>query len=86
MQRLHDAAPVRALLYTGSVENPNFWWGDDGSGWDLNRAAEIIASSVGPSGSNIDYLRNLVSFLEAEGHVDLHVSNLLQKVKDIQNE
>mmetsp|Transcript_75499 Transcript_75499/g.151763 ORF Transcript_75499/g.151763 Transcript_75499/m.151763 type:complete len:225 (+) Transcript_75499:123-797(+) len=71
---------VNALLYSGTVDNPNFWWGDDGCGLDLDRAAAIVASAVGPSGPNVDYLRNLSAFLDAEGHSDSHVSDLEKRV------
>lgn len=62
-----DGRPsVQALVYSATVENPNFWWGDDGEGLDLDEAATILATAVGPSGPNIDYLRNLHHFLIAQ--------------------
>lgn len=74
------ASDIKALLYTGTVDNPNFWWGDDGQGFDFDHAARIIANAVGPSGPNVDYLRNLSIFLESMGHHDPHVSALLARV------
>ena len=77
---------VRALLYSGSVENPNFWWGDDGSGLNLDRAASIIATAHGPSGPNVDYLRNLADFLREQGHVDKHIAELERRVDAIKTQ
>jgi len=80
-----DDAPstVRAVLYSGSVDNPNFWWGEDGTGLDLDRAASIIATAVGPSGPNVEYLRNLSAFLKEQGELDVHVSELEKRVDRI---
>lgn len=83
VERLDDRGSVRALLYSGTIDNPNFWWGDDGSGFDLDRAAAIVASAVGPSGANVEYLRNLSAFLQAEGHRDSHVAELEKRVNEL---
>jgi cation transport regulator ChaC len=71
---------ARALVYSATVENPNFWWGDDGDGWDLSRAAEIISTSVGPSGPNIEYFENLYRFLRSVGRLDPHLESLNEKL------
>ena len=66
VERLDGQASVRALVYSATIENPNFWWGDNGLGLDLDACASILASAVGPSGPNVDYLSNLHSFLEEQ--------------------
>lgn len=71
-----EKASDHRLLVSGTCSR----WGDDGSGLDLDRAAAIVASAVGPSGPNVDYLRNLSSFLQAEGHNDPHISDLESRV------
>ena len=77
-------AVVRALLYSGTVDNPNFWWGDGGGGWDADDAAHTIAAAVGPSGPNLEYLSNLAAFLSAfPRHPDRHVAGLWRRVMDI---
>ena len=78
-----SGASARCLLYSATVDNPNFWWGDDGRGLDTQRAAEIISSASGPSGPNVDYLRNLGAFLREIGRTDAHVAALESKVDAI---
>ena len=70
---------TRCLVYSATVDNPNFWWGDDGSGLDASRAAEIISSARGPSGPNVEYLRRLGAFLREIGRADPHVNELEAK-------
>lgn len=93
---------VKALLYIGTTDNPNFWcssvfsissntihfdcfrrWGDDGLRYDIDRAAQIIATAVGPSGPNSEYLRNLSEFLSSLDFADRHVQDLDIKVAGI---
>ena len=78
-----SGSTARCLLYSATVDNPNFWWGDDGRGLDTQRAAEIISSASGPSGPNVDYLRNLGAFLREIGRTDAHVAALESKVDAI---
>jgi cation transport regulator ChaC len=73
----------KALLYCGTIDNPNFWWGEDGQGYDIDAAARIIATTVGPSGPNVDYLRNLSGFLKSMESVDTHVLELETRVEAI---
>ena len=49
---------VRAFSGCG---NPNFWWGDDGSGLNLDRAAVLSQRLMGRV-VQMDYLRNLADF------------------------
>ena len=78
-----SGASARCLLYSATVDNPNFWWGDDGKGLDLDKAASTIATAAGPSGPNLEYLRNLAMFLREQGRVDPHISELEQRVNDL---
>jgi|AntAceMinimDraft_5_1070358.scaffolds.fasta_scaffold61112_1 cation transport regulator ChaC len=66
IERPDGQAAVRALVYSATADNPNFWWGNDGQGLDLDACAFILATAVGPSGPNLDYLVNLRSFLEEQ--------------------
>lgn len=52
-------APTRALLYTATTDNPNFFLSSS-----LEEAADTIASAVGPSGPNSDYLFSLSEYLQ----------------------
>ena len=77
---------VRALLYTGSPQNPAFddaiarasvsAAGTDARDAVLRDAASTVSSAVGPSGPNIDYFDNLAGWLRAQGLVDPHVAEL----------
>lgn len=51
-------APRRALLYTATTDNPNFYLSS------VEEAATTIASAVGPSGPNRDYLFSLSEYLQ----------------------
>ena len=80
VQRLDGAGPQRALLYSGTVDNPNFWWGEGGGGLDLDLAARVIATAEGPSGPNADYLSSLSAWLRGLGRTDPHVVDLESRV------
>ena len=69
---------VEALLYTGTVDNPNF----DAEG-SLDALASTIARSTGPSGPNKEYLFNLCDFLRSVGARDGHAFGLEARVKAI---
>ena len=81
VERLDGTGSVRALLYSGTVDNPNFWWGEDGLGLDMERAASIISRATGPSGPNLEYLVQISAFLREQGHHDPHVEELCARVK-----
>ena len=74
-----DAPPVRALLYTATPDNPNF---SPAALADLRSSAHTIATARGPSGPNIDYLRQLAAWLAQVGEADAHVERLLELLPD----
>lgn len=84
VESLEDGRLVPALVYSATTANPHFWWGDDGQGFDLGRAAHIINSSVGPSGPNIEYFDQLCSFFHAMGRPDPHLEALERHVARLQ--
>lgn len=53
------AAPEQALLYTATTSNPNFYLSPT-----VEEAADTIASAVGPSGPNHEYLFHLAEYLK----------------------
>lgn len=53
---------TRALLYTATTDNPNFYLSPT-----LEETAATIASAVGPSGPNREYLFFLSEYLEKVG-------------------
>ncbi|CAM9391544.1 unnamed protein product [Chrysoparadoxa australica] len=65
---------TRALLYTGTVCNPNFSLKDE------EEASSIIAAAVGPSGPNHEYLLQLGAYLREHGCSDDHVAILEELV------
>ena len=67
---------VEALLYTGTVDNPNF----DAEG-SLDALASTIARSTGPSGPNKEYLFHLCDFLRSVGAQDEHAFGLEARVR-----
>jgi cation transport protein ChaC len=81
----NERHPALVLLYVGTRQNPQFI---DPSTETLEMTAEIIATSVGPSGKNSDYLFNLSRALDEMNVVDEHVKHLelLVKRKLNQNE
>ena len=66
----NPATHVDALLYTANPSNPNFHLVEP------SEAAAIIASAVGPSGSNMDYFERLAEWVESVGEDDPHISTL----------
>ena len=71
-------SPVRALLYTATVENPNF---SARYVVDVEGAAGIIARSVGPSGANSEYLFELHDWLVGVGARDAYLESLVSKTR-----
>jgi len=67
---------VVALVYTGEINNPNFYLPAS-----LDEAAQIIAGAHGPSGPNSEYLFNLEQFLRKARVYDDHVMELTDQVK-----
>jgi len=65
-----EGETVRALLYTANPSNPHFYLPAP------EEAARIIATAVGPSGANVDYLLNLAAWLERNKLEDAHVEEL----------
>lgn len=65
-----------ARLFLSDVMHPQ-WAG----GLSLERQAELIAGAEGLSGRNIDYLRDLVAHLAAEGIQDRTLMQLLARVE-----
>lgn len=67
---------VDSLVFLSDTAHPQ-WAG----ALTLERQAELIAGATGLSGPNIDYLRDLVSHLEAEGIRDRGMETLLALVE-----
>ena len=74
--RLDDGRTVEALVFLSDTSHPG-WAGD----LELDRQAALIARSAGVSGLNIDYLRDLVAHLRAQGTRDPAMELLLQKAR-----
>ena len=86
---------VRAIVYTGPRDNPMFCLpnissagGIDGNHvhrWTYNHALQImsetIATALGPSGRNMDYLSNLESYLGRLEMRDLSLTELVRRVR-----
>jgi cation transport protein ChaC len=77
--RLADRRRVRALVFLSDMSHPQ-WAGD----LDLDSQARLIANSEGLSGRNIDYLRDLVRHLRAEGVADRAMESLLARVEALE--
>jgi cation transport protein ChaC len=74
--RLDDGRVVDALVFLSDTSHPG-WAGN----LDLDRQASLIARSAGLSGLNIDYLRDLVAHLRAQGTRDVEMELLLAKAE-----
>ena len=70
--RLADGRRVAALTYVSDRTHTQ-WAGDI----SLEQQAELISGATGLSGRNIDYLRDLVAHLRAEGINDREMERLL---------
>jgi cation transport protein ChaC len=77
--RLGDGRRTRTLIFLSDVAHPQ-WAGV----LSLERQAELIAGAEGLSGPNIDYLRDLVQHLEAEGIRDRGMEELLSMVETLE--
>ena len=76
--RLADGGRVESLVFLSDIHHPQ-WAGR----LSLERQAELIAGATGLSGRNVDYLRDLVEHLEAEGIRDRSMEALLRLVEEI---
>ena len=65
-----DVQTLRAIVYVGRETNPGFLPGSD------QEIAEIVASSVGPSGANLEYVERLSLALAELGAPDPHVDRI----------
>eukprot|EP00903_Cladosiphon_okamuranus_P010190 g9649.t1 len=70
-----STAPKHAVLYTATTDNPNF------SLSCLEDVADTIASAVGPSGRNSEYLFALSEYLQKVGTPDPHLNELSDMVQ-----
>jgi len=73
--RLIGRGSVRAVTYLSDTRHPQ-WAG----ALSLEAQARLIAGARGLSGANIDYLRDLVAHLRAEGLRDAGMAKLLERV------
>lgn len=74
--RLADGRRVESLVFLSDTAHPQ-WAG----ALSLERQAELIAGATGLSGRNVDYLRDLVEHLCAEGVHDGGMERLLHMVE-----
>lgn len=74
--RLEDGAWAETLIFLSDTAHAQ-WAGV----LSLERQAELIAGAEGLSGRNVDYLRDLVEHLKAEGACDPHMIRLLALVE-----
>ena len=77
--RLGDGRQVETLIFLSDTAHPQ-WAG----ALSLDRQAELIAGAAGLSGPNIDYLRDLVGHLAAEGIRDAGMEHLLARVEALE--
>ena len=78
--RLADGRRAECLVFLSDVHHPQ-WAG----ALSLERQAELIAGASGLSGRNVDYLRDLVDHLRAEGMCDRWMETLLEMVEAREN-
>ncbi|WP_304165295.1 gamma-glutamylcyclotransferase [Phenylobacterium aquaticum] len=76
--RLAGGRDVETLVFLSDTAHPQ-WAG----ALSLERQAELISGATGLSGPNIDYLRDLVAHLAAEGVRDAGMESLLARVEAI---
>ena len=74
--RLGDGRRVETLVFLSDTAHPQ-WAG----ALSLERQAELIAGATGLSGKNVDYLRDLVEHLRAQGVHDVVMTRLLALVE-----
>ncbi|MGZ8370055.1 MAG: gamma-glutamylcyclotransferase [Caulobacteraceae bacterium] len=74
--RLEDGRTVQSLVFLSDTSHPQ-WAGR----LHMDEQAALIARSCGVSGRNIDYLRDLVAHLRAQGTHDAGMEALLEKAE-----
>ncbi|HLI66662.1 MAG TPA: gamma-glutamylcyclotransferase [Caulobacteraceae bacterium] len=79
--RLAGGGPVEALVFLSDRAHPQ-WAGD----LSPEAQARLIAGARGLSGRNVDYLRDLVFHLRAEGVADRTMERLLARVEALEAE
>jgi cation transport protein ChaC len=77
--RLADGRRVEALVFLSDLRHAQ-WAG----ALSLERQAELIAGARGLSGRNVDYLRDLIEHLRADGVRDRSMERLLALVEDLE--
>ena len=77
--KLDTGETVQALVFLSDPGHPQ-WAG----ALDAGRQAELIAGASGLSGRNVDYLRDLVGHLRAEGERDAGMEALLTGVEALE--
>jgi cation transport protein ChaC len=76
---LEDGVRTRALSFLSDRSHPQ-WAG----ALPFETQAQLIAGACGLSGPNIDYLRDLVAHLRADGVCDAFMGRLLDRVEALQ--
>jgi cation transport protein ChaC len=79
--RFETGETAKALVFLSNTSHPQ-WAGV----MDLEAQARLIAGASGLSGRNIDYLRDLVEHLRAEGVGDAAMERLLVQVEALEGE
>ena len=77
--RLLDGRRVDCLVFLSDTRHPQ-WAGALG----VERQAQLIAGARGLSGRNVDYLRDLVEHLRADGVRDRSMEQLLARVEALE--
>lgn len=72
-----ESGPVDALVYIAAPGNNNYL-----GPASLEQIADVVVSSVGPSGTNVEYVLRLCRALDAIDARDEHVAELAALVKD----
>jgi cation transport regulator ChaC len=78
-----DTTPITCMVYIGQPTNPQFL--REHGERDAENVAQVISDSQGKSGKNTEYLYLLEKALEGIGlgTADVHVTDLVKRVKDI---
>lgn len=79
--RLADGRRIEATTFLSDTGHPQ-WAG----ALDAERQARLIAGARGLSGRNIDYLRDLVDHLRAEGIRDRAMERLMDRVAHLEDQ
>ena len=77
--RLADGRRLTAVSFLSDTTHPQ-WAG----GLDAESQARLIAGASGLSGSNVDYLEDLVAHLRDEGMADTGMETLLERVRNLE--